>query len=329
MNDTDELKTGTRELFVKPDCDKYRAYFRDKNKRMVSKLTTVKEAISAYVHDGDYVAVGGFGGNRIATSLLHEIVRQQKKHLGLSGHTATHDGQILAAGNCINRCDIAYVVGLEARGVSKNARKQFESGQIICTEWTNATLAWRYKAAAMGLPYLPARSMLGTDTFKYSAAKEVLCPFTGQKLLAVPALYPDVALIHVHRADIYGNCQIDGIIVSDDDLVKASKRVIITTERIISNEEIRREPNKTIIPYWTVDAVIEMPYGAYPANMAGEYFSDEAHLQAWLEAEQDPEKFKRFLDDQIYSVKDFYEYLNKNGGIERIKTLRLQELLIH
>ena len=117
--------------------------------------------------------------------------------------------------------------------------------------------------------------MMGTDTFEHSAAKEMHCPFTGRKLLALPALSPDVALIHVHRADVYGNCQIDGIIMADDDIAKASKRVIITTEKIISNDEIRREPNRTIIPYWCVDAVIEMPFGSYPGNMPGEYFSDE------------------------------------------------------
>ena len=322
-----ELKQGVGQVLTAVDMDTARDFFRKKNKKLESKITTVKEAISKYVEDGDYVAVGGFGGNRIPTSLLHEIVRQKKKKLGLSGHTATHDGQILAAGKCFDRCDIAYVVGLEARGLSKNARKIFESGDVKAVEWTNAALAWRYKAAAMGLSFIPARSMMGTDTFKYSAAKEIECPFTGKKLVALPALYPDVALLHVHRADIYGNCQIDGIVVSDDDLVKAAKKVIITTEKIIDNEEIRREPNKTIIPYWCVDAVIEMPFGAYPANMPNEYFSDEDHLKEWLNAEQDIQVFQDFIDRNIFSCKDFYEYLNKNGGIEKIKELRLKERL--
>jgi glutaconate CoA-transferase, subunit A len=322
-----ELKQGLGEVFTSVDVDDAREFFKKKNKRQESKITTVKQAITDYVKDGDYVGVGGFGGNRIPTSLLHEIVRQGRKNLGLSGHTATHDGQILAAGKCFDRCDIAYVVGLEARGLSKNARKMFENGEVKAVEWTNACLAWRYKAAAMGLPFMPTRSMMGTDTFKYSAAKEIECPFTGKKLAALPALYPDVALLHVHRADIYGNCQIDGIVVSDDDLVKAAKKVIITTEKIIDNEEIRREPNKTVIPYWCVDAVIEMPFGSYPANMPGEYFSDEEHLREWLNAEKDSATFKEFVNRNIYDCKDFYEYLNKNGGIEKIKELRNQERL--
>ena len=323
-----ELRQGSGELLTEVDPDKMRAFFREKDKRMVDKTTTVKAAIEKFVNDGDYLAVGGFGGNRIPTALLHEIVRQGKKNLGLSGHTATHDGQILAAGKCIDRCDIAYVIGLEARGLSSNARKQFQSGDIKFTEWTNAALSWRYKAAAMGLPYIPARSMLGTDTFENSAAKEIICPFTGIKMVALPALYPDVAIIHVPRADIYGNCQIDGPVIADDDVAKASKRVIITTEKIVHTDEFRKEPGRTAIPYWCVDAVIEVPFGSYPGNMPGEYYSDEEHLREWLTVEKDPEAFAAFLDKNIYSCNGFYDYLNKNGGIEKISKLRRIENLI-
>jgi glutaconate CoA-transferase subunit A len=156
---------------------------------------------------------------------------------------------------------------------------------------------------------------------------EVEFPFTNQKLAALPALYPDVAIIHVHRADIYGNCQIDGILVADDDIAKASKRVIITTEKIISNEEIRREPSKTVIPYWCVDAVIEMPYGSYPGNMPGEYFSDEEHLKDWLVAEKDELQLEEFIGHHILSSKDFYEYLEKNGGMNKMRKLMQAEHL--
>lgn len=323
-----ELKSGLGEIFTEMDIEVMRNHFRSKNKKMVNKETTVKEAVEKFVHDGDYLAVGGFGGVRIPTALLHEIVRQKRKNLGFSGHVSTHDCQILSAGQCFDRCDAAYVVGLEARGLSAHARRVFQSGNIKVTEWSNAALSWRFKAAAMGLPYIPARTMLGTDTFKYSAGKEVECPFTGEKLLALPALYPDVSIIHVHRADIYGNCQIDGILVADDDIAKASKRVIVTTEKIISNDEIRREPGKTSIPYWLVDAVIEVPFGSYPANMPGEYFSDENHLAEWLKTEKDEEAFKKFLNKNIYSCSNFNEYLEKNGGLAKIQKLRRLEKLV-
>jgi glutaconate CoA-transferase subunit A len=325
---TKNLRTGQGELFMSPNVEDARAFFHQKKKLMTNKLTSVKEAIEHYLHNGDYLAIGGFGGVRIPTALLHEVIRQQKKNLGFSGHVATHDCQILSAGECFDRCDAAYIVGLEARGLSTNARRLFESGTIQVTEWSNAALSWRFKAAAMGVPFLPCRSMLGTDTFKYSAAKEIECPFTGQKLLAVPALFPDVAFIHVHRADIYGNCQIDGILVADDDIAKASKHVIITTEKIIDHEEIRREPGKTIIPFWCVDAVIEVPFGSYPGNMPGEYYSDEEHLAEWLKKEKNPEEFAAFIRKNILETKDFYEYLQLNGGIQKIQKLHQTEHLL-
>ncbi|MCW3806840.1 CoA transferase subunit A [Plebeiibacterium marinum] len=312
---------GIGDLFTPPNADEMRAFFRAKNKQMKSKLSTIPEAIEAHLHDGDYIAIGGFGGVRIPTALIHQIIKSNKKNLGFAGHVSTHDCQLLSAGKCFDRCDAAYIVGLEARGLSKNARRMFESGKVKVTEWSNGALSWRFKAAAMGLPYLPSRVMLGTDTFKHSAAIEIECPFTNQKLAALPALYPDVALLHVHRADIYGNCQIDGILVADDDIAKASKRVIVTTEKIISNEEIRREPGKTVIPYWCVDAVIEMPYGSYPGNMPGEYFSDEEHLKEWLRVEKDIDELEKFLYKNIYSCTDFYEYIEKNGGMNKIKEL--------
>ena len=325
---TQRLKQGQNRLFTDPDANRAREFFRTKSRSLTNKVTTVKEAVSTYIHDGDYLGIGGFGADRIPTALLHEIVRQRRKNLGFAGHTATHDGQILCAGECVNRCDVAYIIGLEARGLSPNARRAFQSGQIEVTEWTNAALSWRLKAAAMGLSFLPARNILGTDTFEYSAAKEIECPFTGQKYVAYPALYPDVSIIHVHRCDVFGNCQIKGILISDPDLALASKRVIITTEEIIPTEEIRRRPEATVIPYFAVDAVCEVPYGSYPGNMANLYFSDEDHIQEWLKVERDPEEFKAFLDKHIYNTTDFNEYLQLCGGLDKMKYLRAVERLI-
>lgn len=319
--------TPQGELFSNPDVDEARAFFRDKSRARTKKLMTVSEAVSRFIPDGAYLASGGFGGVRIASAVLHEIVRQRKKHLGLSGHTATHDFQILAAGKCFNRCDVAYVVGLEMRGLSPNARRCLESGEVKMTEWTNASLAWRYKAAAMGVPFLPIRTVLGTDTLKYSAAKEINCPFTGIKLLAVPALYPDVGVIHVHRADIYGNAQVDGITIADYDVARASKHLIVTTERLVETEEILRDPLKTLVPFWFADAVCHVPYGSYPGNMPYEYYSDEKHLAEWMEAEADLKTFQAFLDKYIYGVKNFEEYVALKGGDRRMAELRELEPL--
>jgi glutaconate CoA-transferase subunit A len=203
---TDQVQPlSVGELFSSPDANRARQFFREKSRLKTNKVMSVQEAVSRYIHNGDYLASGGFGTVRISTAVIHEIVRQRKQHLGFSGHTATHDFEILAAGKVFDRCDAAYIVGLEVRGMSPVARRYMESGEVEVTEWSNAALGWRYKAAAMGLPFLPARTMLGTDTFLRSAAKEITCPFTGETLAALPALFPDVSVIHVHRADIYGN----------------------------------------------------------------------------------------------------------------------------
>src|SRR3954447_2453013 len=191
------LPSGTGPLFLDPATAKLRAAFRGKPRALADKLTTVADAVARLVRDGDYLAIGGFRCDRLPTAVVHEILRQGKQDLSFAGHTATHDFQILCAGNLTGRgrtlakVDAAYVIGLEARGLSPHARRVMESGTVEVCEWTNYALAVRLQAAAMGVPYLPTRTMLGTDTFRRSAAKVVECPFTGEKLVALPALSPD------------------------------------------------------------------------------------------------------------------------------------------
>ena len=324
----------TGKLFTDPDPDNARAAFAAQPRALTDKRMSVRDAVSKYVSDGDYLAIGGFGVNRIPTAVVHEIVRQNRQNLSFAGHTSTHDFQLLCAGNLtgrgqlLARVDVAYVVGLEARGLSPHARRVLESGTVEVCEWTNYALAVRLQAAAMGVPFLPSRTMLGTDTLAKSAAKVMTCPYTGRPLVALPALYPDVAAIHVHEADIYGNCRIRGVTVADLELARAAKRLIITSERLIPHEEFRREPDRTAIPFFCVEAVCEVPFGSYPGNMPGEYFSDEAHLRTWLTVEKDLEEFKRFLDEHIFDVPDFDGYLAKCGGLPRLRELRSQEFLL-
>ena len=319
---------GEGPLFMDPDADKAREFFQTKDRTLKNKVMSEKEAVEKFVHDGDYLAIGGFGANRIPTAICHEIVRQRRKNLIFAGHTSTHDFQILAAGEVFSRCDIAYIIGLEARGLSPNARRYMESGKVEICEWTNYAMALRFKAAAMGVSFLPGRNIVGTDTFKYSAAKVVKCPFSGKLFSLYPALWPDVSAIHVHESDIYGNCRLKGISIADLELARASKHLIITCERLVHNDVIRNDPTQTSIPYYLVDAVCEVPYGSFPGNMPYEYFSDEEHLRLWMKSEEDPEKFKKFLDQYIHWTKDFNEYLDLCGGLHRINELRAQEHLI-
>jgi len=321
------LEHGQGELLSSCTADEIREWNRNnKTRGLVTKTMTTAEAVDRYVKDGIYLGIGGFGHIRISMPMIYEIVRRRVKKLRVSGHTAVHDLDVLIAGECVDAVDVAYSFAYETRGLSKNSRRAVESGRVKCVEWTNAALSWRLKAAAMGLPFLPARNMLGSDTFRYSAARTIDCPFTGQRLVALPALMPDVAIIHVHYADKYGNCVIRGATVKDDDLAKASKRVIITAERIVSDSVFRDAPERTTIPYFCVDAVIEAPHGSHPGNMPHEYYFDEEHIRSYMKAGADETTLKEYLDRWVYGVRDFDEYLDLVGTKKLNELRRLEEL---
>ncbi|HAL61590.1 MAG TPA: CoA transferase subunit A, partial [Chloroflexi bacterium] len=181
--------------------------------------------------------------------------------------------------------------------------------------------------AMMGLPFIPSRNLLGTDTLKYSSAKVVKDPFSGKPICLIPAAYPDVAFFHVPRCDIYGNAQIDGIIVEDFELARAARRVIITTEKIVDNEVIRAQPHRTVIPFFVVDAVCEVPYGAHPCQMPYLYFFDEEHIGEWLQLSKTEEGTREYFQKYVYSVDDFAGYLQLVGGEEKLAYLARVERL--
>lgn len=321
------LKEGRGPLFLSPDPFGFREQRRKKNRGQRPKLTTVSEAVARFIPDGAYLATGGFSTNRIPVALLHEIVRLRRRNLGLAGHSTTHDYQILSAGNCLSRVDAAYIIGLEARGLSPAARRALQERNIELCEWSNAALGWRLSAGARGIPFMATYVMAGTDTFDHSAAKIVSCPFTGRPVVLVPALNPDVGLVHVHKADEIGNCEIQGITVADAEVAAASRVTLVTCEQLVPTDYFRDQPHRTTIPWIHVDAVIEVPCGSYPGNMPGLYFSDERHLGDWLTAEKEPEEFARFLDHYIYSSGTFADYLQKCGGRRRIDELRDLEII--
>lgn len=218
----------------------------------------------------------------------------------------------------VKKLDITYI-GLEVYGIPPSLRRAVESGQVeTCVEWSNASITWRMKAAAMGVPFLPARSMLGTDMLKYSSAKVVEDPFTGIKVALLPALILDTALIHVQRADKYGNCQIEGISGFAVEMARACKRLIISAEEIVPTEDIRKYPERTVIPYFLVDAVVQAPFGSYPGEMAYMYGRDEEGIKEWVDMSATDDGAKAYLDKYIHSVPDHAAYLGMIGE-ERLK----------
>jgi hypothetical protein len=197
----------------------------------------------------------------------------------------------------------------------------------VVAENSNAGYQWRFLAGMMGVPFIPTRHMLGTETLEESCALVIEDPFTGKPIALLPACYPDVALLHVPRADIYGNCQIDGIYVEDLELSRAARRVLVTAEQIVDAEVIRREPWRTVIPYYVVDAVVEVPFGAHPCNMPYLYSFDEDHIAEWREMSRTAEGAQRYLDRYVLGVPDFEAYLELVGGVRRLNELRRKERL--
>jgi len=328
MSELEVLDSGEAELLAWLDPDERRKMVREKRRDLYDKRISVREAVSKYVRDGCYIAFGGFGHVRIPMAIIYEIIRQRKRNLIMAGKTAVHDSDILIASGCVSKIEVAYAFGHELRGLSPASRRAVEEGRCkVVSEWSNAAFQWRFLAAAMGLPFIPARVTLGSDTFRKSSAKIVRDPFSGKPICLVPACYPDVVFIHVHRCDIYGNTQIDGILCEDFELARAAKRLIITTEEIVDSEVIRKKPWRTVIPYFLVDAVVEIPYGAHPCNMPYLYYFDEEHIGEWLKLSRTEEGVQQYLDKYVYGVEDFNEYLELVGGVRKLNYLKRLEQL--
>jgi len=307
------IAQGQGELIQPPDLEAFREWNRtQKSRKLVDKLMTEQEAVDRFVYDGCYIGTELYGTVRCPMSLTREVVRQRKKDLRVCGQGVAELDLWLAAG-LVKKLDLTYI-GLEVYGTSYALRRAVESGQVeTCVEWSNGAISWRMKATAMGVPFIPVRSMLGSDTFNYSAAKVVSDPFTGLQVCLLPALILDVGLIHVHRADRYGNAQIDGITGFAFEMARASKRLIISAEEIVPTEEIRKQPDRTIIPYYLVDAVVHAPFGSHPGEMAYLYERDDVVFREWIEASKTPEGAQAYLDKYVHNVKDHQAYLELIG----------------
>lgn len=321
------IDRGMAELLAWQDPDEHRKWVRkNKSTRMDKKMTDLRSAVNKFVSDNSYVALGGFGHVRVSMATIYEIIRQKKRNLTISGKTAVHDLDVLIAAGCVDRVEVAYSFGHELRGLSPASRRAVENGQVkVASEWSNAALQWRFKAAASGLPWMPSYVMMGTDTFRKSSACIVKDPFTDRRICLVPACFPDVAIIHVHRCDIYGNAQIDGMLAEDYELARAAKRLILTTEEIVENHRIRQEPWRTVIPYFYVDAVVEVPFGSHPCNMPNCYYSDEEHMAEYLSVTRSIEGTRKYFEKYVFSVDEYSRYLKLVGGVLKLKYLERLE----
>jgi glutaconate CoA-transferase subunit A len=287
-----------------------RLRLREKDRSARDKLIPAAEA-AALVRDGDVLAVGGCLYSRSPLALLREILRRRPRGLTLCRNLMCYEGDLFMAAGAVARVVTSWMgVGLPW-GVSRVMRHHVESGAVAFEEWSHLALGLRLRAAAMGVPFLPTRSMLGSDLMRTSGATTMTCPFTGELLCLVPALAPDVAVLHVHRADRLGNAQIDGYPHMDADLALAARTVIVSAERIVDTDQIRGRGDRTAVPFFAVDAVVEARFGAYPHECWGLYDADMEEIGAYASAvaERGPAAAEEYLGRWVDGPATHADYL--------------------
>ena len=278
----------------------------------MTKLIPLSEAISKYVQDGDTVYVAGFT-HLIPFAAGHEIIRQHKRGLVLA--RATPDliyDQIVAAG-CARKVIWSYM-GNPGVGSLRIVRGAVERGELEWEEYSHFGMITRLQAGASGLPFLPMNQVGVQDLEKANPLiKRIPDPYGGKDVIVVPALNPDVAIVHVQRADTNGNAHLWGIIGEQKEAAFAAKKVILTTEEIVDESVIRSDPNRTMIPGIIVHAVCHVPYACHPSYAQGYYDRDNAFYLKWDKISSSEETVKSWLDEWVFGVKDREEYWEKLG----------------
>lgn len=316
-----EVLASGKGVYRTPDPDGHREWVRThKSRELKSKLMTAKEAVEKFVSDGDYLGYDLNIHRRGPTALVYEVIRQKKKDLWVAVRFSALDPALLIAGGCVSRIDVGWFIH------GGTCSRAIEEGKVKTTEWSNSAVVYRQLAGAMGLPFLPLRYIGGSDVFKQSGAKLVKDPFTGQEICVVPALNLDVALVHVYQSDEYGNARVFGAGLSPMETSTCAKKLIISTEEIISNEEIRMQPNLTTIPYYLVDAVVHLPFGTYPGAMPGMYGADPEHMMEVMVADR-MGTMDAYLEKWVYSCESHEEMLDKLVGVKKLLQLTNMETI--
>jgi len=304
------------------------------------KIMPLEEAISTYVKDGSHISIGGFTLNRNPMAAVFEIMRQKKRNLHAYAHSnGTGIDELIGAG-CISDLDIAYGGNGKAAPTCIRFRSAVQRGEIAFEDYSNYHMSLRFHAGAMGLPFMISRSGMGTDIIKrWGFSKEKRAkdpripnkkidvidnPFEGwcgaSKVVVLPAINPDVTIIHVQKADKDGTCRMEGLTFCDIDQAKSARVVIVTCEEIVDTDELRKKPEYNQIPFIHVTAVCHVPYGAYPTACFNYYDYDPQYLSQAAKFAKDDKLYKDYLDRFVYGVKN-HEGLLKMIGKEQLDRL--------
>lgn len=295
----------------------------NKPKGLRDKRTTIKEAVNKFVRDGMNIGIGGFVNTRPPVAIIHEIIRHGAKDLTLSFQSNSICPELLAGAMLlypdhvsIKRVELAWW-GYEVIGIAPLLRHLNANGMIQLDDYTNYGMSARFKAAAMGIEFLPVRDHGGSDMERVNRGIMVKSPFTGSTAYLVPASYPDLGILNVTAADMYGNCRIFGAHCTCPEIAMASCNTIVTCEQLISNECIRNYPNLTEIPYTAVDAVMEQRFASHPGASYGFYWFNMEHILAFRSASEEFRKngnadpLKKYYEEYIFGCETYDDFLSK------------------
>jgi glutaconate CoA-transferase subunit A len=281
----------------------------------------MRDAVARHVHDGDTVVIEGFT-HLICFAAGHEIIRQRRRDLVLCRLTPdlVYD-QMIEAG-CARKLIFSWAgnPGAGSLHAFRRAAEGKGGNRLELEEYSHFGMVARFCAGSARLPFWPLRDYMGTDLpVANPLIRRVTCPFTGEELAAVPALNPDVTIVHAQRADAQGNTQIWGLLGVQKEAAFASKRVIVVVEELVDEAVVRADPNRTLIPAMIVDAVVVEPWGAHPSYAQGHYDRDNAFYVAWEDTSRDAAKLRTYLDEYVYGVADRTEYVSRSGGLAHLR----------
>ncbi|NLE22961.1 MAG: CoA transferase subunit A [Actinobacteria bacterium] len=294
------------------------------------KLMTVDEAVERFVHDGGQVCVGGFTINRNPMAVVYGIARRRVKDLHLVAHSNGQALDVLVGTGCVRRLDIAYGGNGRFASTCFRFRKAVERGEVQIEDYTNNQMSLRFLAGALNVPFIPSKSGLGTDVVERSGLppeargdgvpreKVVVLgdPFDDgdDQVVLLPALTPDVSIIHAQQVGTGGTVRIKGLTFADLEQCKAATAVIVSCEEIVPEEYLRIDPDQNALPPFLVDAVVPVPYGAHPTACRYFYDYDPVHLNHYKAVARDDEQFAAWLDEWVYGIESWDHYLDKVGG---------------
>ena len=291
------------------------------------KRIELKEAVKM-VHNGAHLFWGGFGFQRPPMAFAHELVRQNKHNITIYTCGSELDLDVMVGARTVSRLEIAFYA-IEGIGLAPNIQRRVRDGSVEIEDYSNLAMSLRFMGGALGVPFMPLKSMLGSDMmtksrFRKNKAQVIDCPFTGEKVALVPSVNPDFSVIHACRVDKEGNAQIDGTRGEDIEGARAGKKTIILAEEIVDSSVIRAQPDQTVIPNIYVSHVVECPWGSYPMMVYNYYDYDMEHVYMYYEMCHAEEGWEKYLNEYITSVNSHMEFLHK-VGIERLLKLRAKK----